>query len=697
MGATESILLGADDESGSVREPSSAASDHRPRRRPRPQSATTSSASSSDAGICTLRGVVLGLPKSGKRTLLDRLQGKDPFDPPTRDANASQPQDKTASIAAPYQAPSKTWDPKIQIEASLELSDQAGVDFAVVLVHPHQKRKRLQKHLKQSIHSLLQAQGYEREKLDGVHEEEKEEKTGTTHEELRPNVAGSTRPVCLCILINFRDLLDDNDEDGLSDTISSITSITMDVLQEYPAVEPDRLVLVCGHVSLFNCFGLGLLHSFIYQAYLQRKRCYYERLLQEVHAAKRGVAPVNTLAYVDYIAQMVLSSSQQPNGDGISSKPRSRREVSNEQQMDTVLEVTKQTGSANNGQTRRRQIMVPSQVAAPSKVEPPAADPFLSNSKDALEAFLADSDSEADSGPKTLALQNENGASSDTDDDDDDDAPLYSDAPKDSQSQSPEQLLRKDIDVNGVSHYETTSPSSEVTHRDALSREELQDDKDKPYPNRTETVVSPSETMETTTSDQPQLAKQTAESTNEVIADDEADQTVNDADPGQSVDVEQRLRSAMEADAGDDMPVKSTSNDSASPNPKVSPSSSMPPVAERLVDDDDSSSDGRFIVGGSLSKQVVDSDDEDFVIESVAPSTRTEPHAGNDLHAMSSRKISETRETKEAAPGGLSKEVLAALAAAQREAEEMAKLPEVLERPKKEKKEKKARKKSQPH
>ena len=360
---------------------------------------TTPGSSSSKQGVLfQLSGTVLGLAESGKHTLLQRLEGKEPdftrrrrrdseMESSSR-SRASQEESNTSSTAsAPYQVPPNvvTWDSRIWLEvaAQQKLSKKSdnssnGRDFYVLLVDPRKKRNKLEKHVNKSIRSILRAQGY----------------GGDTAADQQK------RPFCLCILRNFRDKLNDDDDDKFVSE-SDLTTWTMQVLEGYPDLDPSAMVLQCEDVSLLNCYGLGQLHYFIYQSYVLRKRYDVERQLQQVVEAQseaRHQAPpsVSYQEYCEEIEQLVHGS------------PTSRRRD----------DETATTATTSSGPGRRQIVMVSQQqgrrrtFSGESSSTLPSTQQSLVNPKDALEAFL-ESDSEVES---VRVVEQSNNDESDRDD-----------------------------------------------------------------------------------------------------------------------------------------------------------------------------------------------------------------------------------------------------------------------------------------
>lgn len=325
-----------------------------------------------------LKGHILGLPGSGKRTLLARLQGKDPFDPSSPDDIA--PVREGVQHTLPYQAPpdQPSWD-RIQLLVHCAedfVQTKEPLDFAVVLINPQDRRKKVKRYLVEHLQRLLHMLGY---RTDGS--------------EQMP-----LRPLSLCLLLNFRDL-------SLAKTHveeSNATMWTMEVLQDYPSLDPQQLVLQSGQTSLKNCYGLSLLHQFIYQSYLHRRQYQLETDLLQVRTtqqqAKEAAPPVQD--YDDFLAIL----------DGKAPSPPPKKQ-----------EKKKKAVSPGDLAGRRKFMPTKHRQAEPQATRPATPPPEEPPAKtNALEAFLASSDEENEKDEKRKTTRVKSAArESDRDDDDD--------------------------------------------------------------------------------------------------------------------------------------------------------------------------------------------------------------------------------------------------------------------------------------
>ena len=405
-----------------------------------------------------LKGCILGMPGSGKRTLLARLQGKDPFLP----TNINEPTLAWQGVqhVLPYQPPSNqpSWD---RIQLLVNCTDDhkytEPIDFAVILINPQEKKKRMKRYLIDHLHRLLTILGY---RSDGY------------------DPQGLQRPLCLCLLLNFRDL-------KLTKAhveASHVTTWTMEVLQEYPALDPQRLVLQCGDTSLLNCYGLSLLHHFIYQSYLLRRQFQLESEMLQVRQAQQQARAPPHQTYDEFL--MVLQGKPPP--------PTQQHKKAKK----------KKTANKEKHSSARRKFMPNAPPVESDEEEDHDSTAVLSGPKqdnsnninnnqpaptasnDALEAFLASSDDDDDDDDeekevsKEVATQSTRKVSSvaaptENDDDDDDDDDFV------------------------VSEMETSEPlASPGSHSPVVEKSESENTK----PSRVETTNSPVHTTDSSDS-----------------------------------------------------------------------------------------------------------------------------------------------------------------------------------------------------
>lgn len=302
-----------------------------------------------------LSGLILGMSQSGKQTLLQRLEGKDPF----RDDGNGMDDDHSERAAAvvPYRPPReentgtggigrRTQQPEndtvqlvVRVARTVVRSGGIPVDFAVLLLNPTHDKRRIRHYLHEVVPQLLQLQGYHPRPSTGSEERgematDSEDGDPASHDPdappSPPKPLALRRAVCLCLLLNFRDLkpsrggrrhtkqsvgrsrsTSPSSTSSKSSSSSKSTSHAagarssssnssspgsrrwlsrstvqrwvLEELADYGGdVEPSFLVLQCGHSSLYDCFGLDLLHHFVYQSYLHAQRLELQHRLQHV-------------------------------------------------------------------------------------------------------------------------------------------------------------------------------------------------------------------------------------------------------------------------------------------------------------------------------------------------------------------------------------------------------------------------------
>lgn len=331
MGTTESILNDVSEKGPSTR----------PKKPPLP--------------VLRLQGCVLGLSQSGKQTLLTRLEGKDPF----RDAMDDH-SERTVTVV-PYQAPAViVWD-RIHLVVQVTRLVSTTVDFCILLINPTHEVTRIRKYMADAVQSLV------------------EEQQGDADE--------PSRPVCLCVLLNFRD----RQESKL--TVDDVETFTKQLLQKY-GVDSSRAVLYCGQVSLYNCYGLDSLHHFIYMSYLQRKQYDTEELLRVIQksAAQVTIPQQSYEAFLGSIGQgKRLGGTHRRSGESAPNKQPLPAVMPPQNESPKVSVAENKVPDRPSVTEQRRNILPPKKSPAPAKPQPRPVD-----ARAALEAFLAsDSEEEA--------------------------------------------------------------------------------------------------------------------------------------------------------------------------------------------------------------------------------------------------------------------------------------------------------------
>ena len=255
MGTTESILANPDGQHPATGQP--AAADYRSSRRPRPP-----------VNVATLHGIVIGLPSSGKRSLLLRLEGKDPF----RESDEHLPR-----IIVPYHAPGNTWGERIQLLVEIPSSFDQQPDFCVVLINPRHDPKSVKSYVLTLLSMLF------------------ESKMG---------------PVSAFIFINFKDQEERSPPSRLFE--EDVKKWIEEAKRKYSGSTTLPLIQT-GVTSMKNCYGLNTLHHFIYQSYLNRKRRVLEEQLREVsEESKQSISVNHSTSYDEFLCILEGPRIQKP-------------------------------------------------------------------------------------------------------------------------------------------------------------------------------------------------------------------------------------------------------------------------------------------------------------------------------------------------------------------------------------------------
>jgi Magnesium chelatase, subunit ChlI len=376
-----------------------------------------------------LSGILLGPAGSGKSALLKRLQGKEPNFSDDNNNNNDTPEsigqdedvEEMAVVEAPYRPPTNAPvfhdQIRLRVEAAVKLPSPskrhatAGsaaaaarrpFDFYVIVIDPRTRKDKVERYL-----------------------------TATTEDlNAPPSSSPPPRPLCLCLLRNFRDLLgdDDNTDDDADRRVttvseSDLTSTTLQILDDHlnssinsstsvRRFDPDGVVLQCTDTSLLNCYGLGQLHHFIYQSYLRRHRSDLHREMELVTAAQaraRQVAPV-TVPYSVYCADIERLVGPRGNNDnnngsggGNGDSRASRREGDDETIATATTAASSSLGGGGGRQQQRRTVMPLSQEPRRPRLGSNETSSTIlsvtqpqSYTRDALEAFLESEDDDDD-------------------------------------------------------------------------------------------------------------------------------------------------------------------------------------------------------------------------------------------------------------------------------------------------------------
>jgi len=260
MGTTESILIDPD---GHNIETKVVNGENTPAtaRRQRPSS-----------NVSTLQGVVLGLPSTGKKSLLQRLKGKDPFL-----VSKKGDEDDPKNITIPYHAPGETFGERLQLKVEISSSfDQQPPAFYVVMINPRHDPRSLKPYLMKLLSILMT-------------------KTTGDNKALVSSV---------CILVNFRD---EHESRPVRVSEKDIKRWIKDSKKENPSAKKFPLIET-GVVSMKNCYGLLSLHRFIYQSYLSRKQKLLEDELSQVRKEMKKSQTTSNQTYKEFLEILENSS-----------------------------------------------------------------------------------------------------------------------------------------------------------------------------------------------------------------------------------------------------------------------------------------------------------------------------------------------------------------------------------------------------
>ena len=402
-----------------------------------------------------LNGLVLGLPDSGKRTLLERLKGRDPFaegQPQVRlPLPPGTPEPFDPPVVVPYQPPagSAIWDRlqiKVQVASTIPNNTSRStieesetnipipqspprVDFAVVMVNPKDDPGRVQAYLTQTITDLLRL--YYESNANNIQPNNTNE---SNEKEAIATATGVLRPFCMCFLVNFRDLQHSSKKRNTGIQESEVKQCVIGILQQNADILPsnDQLLLQFGTTSLYNCYGLGTLHQFMYNTYLQSKRNELQQQLMEVHeemTRSHETMSAPKMKYKEFLkivvsddAETQKSNSHMEAMNNHSTSPHS----SQQQQQLQGNGHPERNSNSESVQPKRRNIVPQAKEPPPAQQAPPEAAFNSKNTKNALEAFFAsDDEEEVNLVKKSNQRKKANHAS---DDDDSDDDFFYDDA-----------------------------------------------------------------------------------------------------------------------------------------------------------------------------------------------------------------------------------------------------------------------------
>ncbi|OEU17547.1 hypothetical protein FRACYDRAFT_237966 [Fragilariopsis cylindrus CCMP1102] len=306
--------------------------------------------------IKRMEGVVLGCPKTGKRTLLKRLEDSTTWD--------------RIKLRIQY-ANSNFYDEKIQTKNK--------IDFVVILINPKHPRDMVQSHLTNVLNSYLDLLGH---LTNNTIEKEKEEKmesstsSNNNNNETSSTTTNITEPFCMIVLFNFRDLQKEEGKDELSHPVVKDTERFIRETLRSRNVPEENIVLDLLNTSLRNCYGLDGLHRFIYRTYLQRCRADIERQVNVVRNKIQitNLADTVPMKYDEFIEEITPKEIIEPQRaeQKQQSSRRSLKLQSNKQSQPQG-----QTSSARMGKealaaflaSKESPIEITSKLNVPEKVE----------------------------------------------------------------------------------------------------------------------------------------------------------------------------------------------------------------------------------------------------------------------------------------------------------------------------------------
>jgi len=292
--------------------------------------------------VSSLHGIVIGLPSTGKKSLLQRLAGRDPF------SQEAQGEKDCKRIVIPYKAPGGTSGERIQLSVEVSSTFEELPDFYVAMINPRHDPRSLKPYLMKLLKMLIKA--------------------------------GSSKALSVCILINFRD-----EYESRPVRVSEV-DVKEWIIEEREQSSSVMIPLIeTGVVSMKNCYGLLTLHHFIYRAFLYRKQRFLEGELRKVSAEMDKSQKLPTQTYEEFLD--ILNGSTGEEEKKIKSKKQFDETVSSKifpkkSQPETLQasDSTQKSGQEIESVNKNRQIY--------SFNKPPTH----VNTKVSLDEFFADDD-----------------------------------------------------------------------------------------------------------------------------------------------------------------------------------------------------------------------------------------------------------------------------------------------------------------
>ena len=354
--------------------------------------------------IKRISGLIIGKPGTGKRTLLQRLDGIDPFDNPENDNKSI-----SSTVTLPYICPpnSKSWD-RILFQARASEVVNCKSDFSFILLHPEHDLEATKAYVCAVVADILKYSGYTK---DGDSSKETD---------------SCSEPICICVLFNFRDRQNTDDSPQLQKAAQQWIT---EILQ--PTVAKENILLRFIPTSLKNRYGLSIVHNVIYEVYLQRRKADLISKLKATTAQIQNTKQPSLMSYEAFEKTLVLNPNINRRDPQVSKRRQlTPRMQSNKQRDDDDAhnqnpqpQLSRPTQQIENYDKTQRVAEGKKKGAPVPSSRPPRTGKYQQKQKKAsapmsLEAFLASSSEEDEpaSQPKRVASVNTFQSSDDDDD-----------------------------------------------------------------------------------------------------------------------------------------------------------------------------------------------------------------------------------------------------------------------------------------
>ncbi len=328
--------------------------------------------------IKRMEGLVLGGPKTGKRTLLSRLKGVDPFAKDRDELEEANP-----SITIQYKPPSDspTWDRiKLRIRYANDMDDDNKpvasnqIDFVVLLISPKNSQEMTQSYLEGVLGMYLDRLGYQND--------------NDNRESTQNKIDNAKEPFCMAVLFNFRDLEDGRNQEKDSTPSRAYLRRLVETTLRSRNVDESKIVAEFLETSLLNCFGLDGLHRFIYRTYLQRCQTDIEKQLSMVRR------------------QIQLTDAKNSRADDTTDSAKTKvyeeflKEITPKEEPAPLQAQSQEESDSSQEDPRPQKRNQQEPIRRKMNFRPPTKQgQELRMGRDALEAFLASSSDEEDEKP----------------------------------------------------------------------------------------------------------------------------------------------------------------------------------------------------------------------------------------------------------------------------------------------------------